>query len=93
VGLLPLLSRLLLLLLLLLLLQVGAGFYVNATVDKWKNWRMYDYITKVRPAPSVVCTLPSHCLLHKVRPASEVINTSPPHTVCCATREASARKA
>lgn len=26
---------------------VGAGFYVNATVDKWKNWRMYDYITKV----------------------------------------------
>lgn len=26
---------------------VGAGFYVNSTVDKWKNWRMYDYITKV----------------------------------------------
>lgn len=26
---------------------VGAGFYINATVDKWKNWRMYDYITKV----------------------------------------------
>lgn len=26
---------------------VGAGFYVNATVDKWKSWRMYDYITKV----------------------------------------------
>lgn len=26
---------------------MGAGFYVNATVDKWKNWRMYDYITKV----------------------------------------------
>jgi S-formylglutathione hydrolase len=27
---------------------VGAGFYINATVDKWKNWRMYDYIAKVR---------------------------------------------
>eukprot|EP00878_Enallax_costatus_P007626 GHUV01007985.1.p1 GENE.GHUV01007985.1~~GHUV01007985.1.p1 ORF type:complete len:273 (+),score=52.00 GHUV01007985.1:23-841(+) len=26
---------------------VGAGFYVNATVDKWKNWCMYDYVTKV----------------------------------------------
>lgn len=23
------------------------GFYINATVEKWKNWRMYDYITKV----------------------------------------------
>jgi S-formylglutathione hydrolase len=34
----------------LLLLQVGAGFYINATVDKWKNWRMYDYITKELPA-------------------------------------------
>jgi hypothetical protein len=33
---------------LLLLLKVGAGFYINATVDKWKNWRMYDYITKVK---------------------------------------------
>jgi S-formylglutathione hydrolase FrmB len=30
---------------------VGAGFYINATVDKWKNWRMYDYITKVHPQP------------------------------------------
>lgn len=29
---------------------VGAGFYINATVDKWKNWRMYDYITKELPA-------------------------------------------
>ncbi|KIZ04814.1 S-formylglutathione hydrolase [Monoraphidium neglectum] len=28
---------------------VGAGFYINATVDKWKNWRMYDYITKELP--------------------------------------------
>jgi hypothetical protein len=27
---------------------VGAGFYINATEDKWKNWRMYDYITKVQ---------------------------------------------
>ncbi|GJP47872.1 hypothetical protein CLOM_g7048 [Closterium sp. NIES-68] len=25
---------------------VGAGFYVNATVPKWKNWQMYDYITE-----------------------------------------------
>ena len=25
----------------------GAGFYVNATVEKWaKNYRMYDYIVK-----------------------------------------------
>lgn len=28
---------------------VGAGFYLNATQDKWKAWRMYDYITKVTP--------------------------------------------
>ncbi|KAI8470683.1 MAG: Alpha/Beta hydrolase protein [Monoraphidium minutum] len=28
---------------------VGAGFYINATADKWKNWRMYDYITKELP--------------------------------------------
>lgn len=28
---------------------VGAGFYINATVDKWKSWRMYDYVTKVQP--------------------------------------------
>jgi S-formylglutathione hydrolase FrmB len=30
---------------------VAAGFYVNATVDKWKNWRMYDYVTKVCDQP------------------------------------------
>lgn len=25
----------------------GAGFYVNATEDKWKNnYRMYSYVTK-----------------------------------------------
>jgi len=29
---------------------VGAGFYLNATVEKWKNWRMYDYITKELPS-------------------------------------------
>ena len=23
------------------------GFYINATVDKWRNWRMYDYVTQV----------------------------------------------
>lgn len=28
----------------------GAGFYLNATVEKFKNWRMYDYITKELPA-------------------------------------------
>ncbi|CAM6103625.1 unnamed protein product [Calypogeia fissa] len=28
---------------------VGAGFYVNATQEKWKNWQMYDYITKELP--------------------------------------------
>lgn len=26
---------------------VGAGFYVNATQDKWKNWQMFDFVTKV----------------------------------------------
>ncbi|ESW17573.1 hypothetical protein PHAVU_007G250500 [Phaseolus vulgaris] len=30
-------------------LGVGAGFYVNATQEKWKNWRMYDYIVKELP--------------------------------------------
>jgi S-formylglutathione hydrolase FrmB len=24
----------------------GAGFYLDATVEKWKNYRMYSYITK-----------------------------------------------
>ncbi|KAI3751833.1 hypothetical protein L2E82_22924 [Cichorium intybus] len=28
---------------------VGAGFYLNATVEKWKNWQMYDYIVKELP--------------------------------------------
>jgi len=29
----------------------GAGFYVNATADPWKNnYRMYDYVTKELPA-------------------------------------------
>lgn len=28
---------------------VGAGFYLNATQEKWKNWRMYDYVTKEVP--------------------------------------------
>lgn len=28
---------------------VGAGFYLNATQEKWKNWRMYDYVTKELP--------------------------------------------
>jgi len=28
---------------------VGAGFYLNATQDKWKNWQMYDYVVKELP--------------------------------------------
>ncbi|KAJ4979361.1 hypothetical protein NE237_010141 [Protea cynaroides] len=28
---------------------VGAGFYLNATQEKWKNWRMYDYVVKEIP--------------------------------------------
>jgi len=28
----------------------GAGFYLNATEEKWKNWRMYDYVTKELPS-------------------------------------------
>ncbi|XP_071720813.1 S-formylglutathione hydrolase-like [Rutidosis leptorrhynchoides] len=30
-------------------LGVGAGFYLNATVEKWKNWQMYDYVVKELP--------------------------------------------
>ena len=29
---------------------VGAGFYVNATEEKWQNWRMYDYVVDELPA-------------------------------------------
>ncbi|XP_042053863.1 S-formylglutathione hydrolase-like [Salvia splendens] len=29
---------------------VGAGFYLNATQEKWKNWQMYDYVVKELPA-------------------------------------------
>lgn len=28
---------------------VGAGFYLNATQQKWKNWQMYGYVTKEVP--------------------------------------------
>ncbi|KAI3698998.1 hypothetical protein L2E82_42963 [Cichorium intybus] len=28
---------------------VGARFYLNATIEKWKNWQMYDYIVKELP--------------------------------------------
>ncbi|KAH7679357.1 S-formylglutathione hydrolase protein [Dioscorea alata] len=28
---------------------VGAGFYLNATQEKWKNWRMYDYVVNELP--------------------------------------------
>ena len=29
----------------------GAGFYLNATEDKWAaNYKMYDYVTKELPA-------------------------------------------
>ena len=27
----------------------GAGFYLNATQPKWKQYRMYDYITEELP--------------------------------------------
>ena len=31
-------------------LGAGAGFYINATTDKWKeHYNMYDYITKELP--------------------------------------------
>ncbi|XP_010523690.1 PREDICTED: S-formylglutathione hydrolase [Tarenaya hassleriana] len=30
-------------------LGVGAGFYLNAKQEKWKNWQMYDYIVKELP--------------------------------------------
>lgn len=30
-------------------LIIGAGFYLNATQEKWKNWRMYDYVVKELP--------------------------------------------
>lgn len=33
---------------------VGAGFYLNATQPKWKNWRMYDYI--VNELPEILST-------------------------------------
>lgn len=29
--------------------QPGAGFYLNATQEKWKNWQMYDYVVKELP--------------------------------------------
>ncbi|XP_031499971.1 S-formylglutathione hydrolase [Nymphaea colorata] len=28
---------------------VGAGFYLNATQEKWKNWQMYDYVVNELP--------------------------------------------
>ncbi|CAI0439678.1 unnamed protein product, partial [Linum tenue] len=28
---------------------IGAGFYLNATQEKWKNWQMYDYVVKELP--------------------------------------------
>lgn len=33
----------------LLFSQTGAGFYLNATQEKWKNWLMYDYVVKELP--------------------------------------------
>ena len=30
-------------------LLLGAGFYLNATNEKWKYWRMYDYVVKELP--------------------------------------------
>ena len=34
----------------------GAGFYLNATEPKWKQYRMYDYV--VKELPEVIKTLP-----------------------------------
>lgn len=34
---------------------LGAGFYLNATVPKWKNWRMYEYVTE-----ELHCALAAH---------------------------------
>eukprot|EP00294_Goniomonas_avonlea_P006829 CAMPEP_0114565802 /NCGR_PEP_ID=MMETSP0114-20121206/14518_1 /TAXON_ID=31324 /ORGANISM="Goniomonas sp, Strain m" /LENGTH=230 /DNA_ID=CAMNT_0001752101 /DNA_START=46 /DNA_END=737 /DNA_ORIENTATION=+ len=31
----------------------GAGFYLNATVDKWKPYQMYDYVTKELPSAAM----------------------------------------
>ena len=28
----------------------GAGFYLNATQPKWKQYRMYDYVVKELPS-------------------------------------------
>lgn len=28
---------------------LGAGFYLNAKQEKWKNWQMYDYTVKELP--------------------------------------------
>lgn len=45
---------------------VGAGFYVNATVPKWKNWRMYEYVTEELPAhlhAQFPCLDPARCSL------------------------------
>lgn len=33
----------------------GASFYLDATVDKWKNYQMYSYITK--ELPEIVASL------------------------------------
>ncbi|CAL5435045.1 unnamed protein product [Camellia sinensis] len=32
-----------------IMMLLGAGFYLNATQEKWKNWRMYDYVVKELP--------------------------------------------
>ncbi|XP_066315826.1 S-formylglutathione hydrolase-like isoform X3 [Miscanthus floridulus] len=37
---------------------VGAGFYLNATNEKWKIWRMYDYVVKELPKVSVSAFAP-----------------------------------
>lgn len=31
------------------LVGIAAGYYLNATQEKWKNWRMYDYVVKELP--------------------------------------------
>ena len=41
----------------------GAGFYLNATEAKWKQYRMYDYV--VKELPEVLQSLPG-LDVHKV---------------------------
>ncbi|CAI5957202.1 unnamed protein product [Closterium sp. NIES-65] len=72
---------------------VGAGFYVNATVPKWKNWQMYDYVTEETLSSYVTEeTLSSYVTeeLHRIlestqRQSKKRINTPKPASLSGAT--------